>query len=371
MTFMLFLKLNKIDFWQDNYKRLFKMMGQFIPGGSLLMTTINDIAQKADVAKSTVSKVINNYEGVNEETRKHILKIMKENNFWPNATARSLSTNKSNIIGIFTASSLNDQFFREVLEGIEEIMGRAGYDLYYFLGGPWNISEKSNINYSFVEKSRDRNVDGVILLSYLIEDDQHFKAILESRIPTVFIDLDLEGNNTSYVMSDNTQGVKQAVKYLYDLGHRKIGYIDGLDNSRPAFFRFSGFKKIMKEKKLELQKNWIYRSEYTAQKGFQAMESILKLEKQPSAFLIQDNMAIGALQAVNKAGYNVPGDFSVIGFDDIELSAHYDLTTIRQNKFSMGEAASKQLLKIINGQKYQPLQIKTKLVARGSCREFD
>jgi len=335
------------------------------------MTTINDIARKANVAKSTVSKVINNYEGVNEETRNHILKIMKENNFWPNATARSLSTNKSNIIGLFTASSLNDQFFREVLEGIEEVMGRAGYDLYYFLGGPWNISQKSNINYSFVEKSRDRNVDGVILLSYLIENDQHFKAIQESSIPTVFIDLDIEGNNTSYVMSDNIKGVKQAVEYLYDLGHKKIGYIDGSDTSRPAYFRFSGFKKIMMEKKLELQENWICRSEFTAKEGFQAMENILKLDQKPTALLIQDNMAVGALHAVHRSGYKTPEDFSIIGFDDIELSAHYGLTTIRQKKYAMGEAASKLLLNIIKAQEYHPLHIETELIVRDSCREFD
>lgn len=331
------------------------------------MITITDIARLANVSKSTVSKVLNNYPGVKEETKKRVLEIMKQNNYWPNSVARSLSTNKSFTIGIFDPSKLNNFFFREVFEGIEEVLGGEGYDILYFTNKQW---EDSWVKFSFKEKCINRGVDGVLMMGFGKVDLSQFDGLLNSNIPTVFIDLDLVGSNTSYVTSNNIEGSQKAIKYLASLGHKKIAMIKGPNGFKLANERFVGYQKTLHELNLEYRQEWVFNGEYNIETGYNAVLKLLEMEKQPTAIFAEDIFSIGAIKALKDNNLDVPKDYSIIGFDDIELGQHYDLTTISQDKIGLGKAGSKLLLNIINKKSFYPVILPTKLIERGTCRKI-
>ncbi|MFW5981673.1 MAG: LacI family DNA-binding transcriptional regulator [Halanaerobiaceae bacterium] len=335
------------------------------------MVTINDIANIAKVSKSTVSRVINNYPDVNEKTRERIEKIMLENNFWPNTVARSLSTNKSYTIGMFVPTNLNNFFFREVIQGIEYTLGELGYDLLYF------THQKSlryyidtGIKFNFVEKSFDKNIDGVIMLGFNTSNIERFNHLIKSNIPTIFLDIKLEGKKSSYVISRNKEGAYKAIKYLYERGHKDIGIFLGPPTVQPSLDRRIGCEDAFKEFGLNFNPDWSFTVDFLHQEGYRAMKRMMAMEKQPTAIFAEDIIAIGVIRAVRDAGMNVPDDFSVIGFDNIELSFHYNLTTINQAQYEMGENAARILMKIINGEEYKPLELAVELVERGSCRDI-
>ncbi len=329
------------------------------------MVTIDDVARMASVSKSTVSKVINNYRGISQATRERVLKAMKECNYWPNATARSLTTSRSMMIGLFVASQLNDRFFREVLDGVEAALGENGYDILYLSS---KRADTTGRRLGYVEKARDRHVDGVIFLSYIKNDIEMFDEILGSDIPVVFVDVDLVGKRSSYVMSDNLRSGAMAAEYLIQLGHRSIALIDGTHYSKPAQDRLTGFHRTLAEYSVPYNPDWVFRGEFSEESGYKAMREILSMSNKPTAIVAQDLMAIGAIAAIREAGMSVPDDFSIIGFDDIELSRHYNLTTVRQKKDIMGRAAAELLLRIITGEVFSPVTIGTEFVERGSCR---
>ncbi|HEY8343742.1 MAG TPA: LacI family DNA-binding transcriptional regulator [Bacillota bacterium] len=331
------------------------------------MATINDIAKLAKVSKATVSKVINQHPGVKEETKKKVLRIMKQNNYWPNSVARSLSTHKSYTIGIFDPGRLNNFFFREVFEGIERVCGDKGYDILYFTDKKW---DGSWVNFGYTEISKNRSVDGVIMMGFGRVEMSKFDALLASDMPTVFIDLDLVGKNASYVTSDNFNGAKTAVRYLCQLGHKKIAMITGPNGFKVATERFSGFQSALDEFNISYNPDWVFYGQYELETGYEAMKKILKMREKPTAIFAEDILAIGAIRAIRDHGFSVPEDFSIIGFDDIELSKHYDLTTIRQDKYMLGVSAAELVLKIINKKNSAPVILQTDLVKRGTCRRI-
>lgn len=328
------------------------------------MTTINDIAKIANVSKSTVSKVLNNYPGVKDETKKNVLKVMKQNNYWPNSIARSLSTNKSYTVGIFDPTRLNNFFFREVFGGIESYLGNKGYDVVYFTNKRW---EKSWVDFSYKEKCENRNVDGALMMGFGKVEPTQFDNLLESEIPSVFIDLDVVGSKTSYVTSDNVKGAKTAIEYLYELGHRKVAMIKGPMGFKLANDRFVGYQTTLQKLGMEYNPDWVFSGEYGMKTGYNAMMKIIKMENQPTAIFAEDIFAVGAIRAIRDNGLSVPENYSVIGFDNIELGQHYQLTTISQDQLGLGESAAKLLLKIINKKNFSPILLPTRLIKRETC----
>lgn len=336
------------------------------------MLTIKDIAQKAGVSVATVSKVLNNYPDVSEKTKDKVRQVVKACNFRPNAVARSLTTNKSYSIGVFFTDHFNTglqhPFFREVIFGMEKTLGQNGYDLLYFADRKWGE------NFSYREKCKNRHVDGVILIG-VARDDANLGELLDSDLPVVFVDIDILGKNSSYVISDNTNGAAMAVRYLHSLGHTEIGMIMGLTSTKTTQDRLIGFQMALQELKLSYNSKWLVNGDYTEEGGYLGMNQLLQNKQLPTAVFCQgDNMAIGAMKAIEEAGYKVPDDFSVIGFDDIEVSRYVKpgLTTIRQDKLEMGRSAAELLLKMINEPygTYLPLILPVEVVERESCRRI-
>ncbi|MFW5985742.1 MAG: LacI family DNA-binding transcriptional regulator [Halanaerobiales bacterium] len=336
------------------------------------MSNIYDIARQAGVSIATVSKVINDRPDVSEETKKKIRKIMRDNNYIPNSVARSLTTNKSRSIGIIFdythEEGLHNMFFQEIVYGMERTLGKAGYDYVYFSDQKWHDSYE----YDYLGKCKNRLVDGAILLG--IHKDKNMVRLLESSIPVVLIDLDYSNESSSYVMCDHEQGAVQAVDYLYSLGHRKISII-GPQDLNPALYRLKGFKKEIEKKGLEYREQWVIEASFDEDSGYRAMEKILDLDKKPTAIFCQsDVIAIGAIKAIKEAGFAVPEDFSIIGFDNIEICKYItpSLTTISQNSYKLGQEAVNLLLKMVSLPEgsFSPVILPTELVERESCRSL-
>lgn len=338
------------------------------------MSNIYDIAKLAGVSIATVSKVINDRPDVSDKTKEKIRKIMLENNYIPNSVARSLSTNKSRSIGILFnyphEEGLHNMFFQEVIFGIERTLGKAGYDYVYFSDHKWHDSYE----YDYLGKCKNRLVDGAILLG--IHQDKNMDRLLNSELPVVLIDLDVVNESTSYVMCDHQAGAKQATDYLIKLGHHQIGMLMGLKELNPAFKRFKGFKMSLKENDLPIREEWILETSFDEMSGYQTMNKILSISEKPTAIFCQsDVIAIGAIKAIHDAGLSVPDDFSIIGFDDIEIGKYITptLTTISQNTYQLGEKAVELLLKMINNspqREISPLILPTRLIERKSCKEI-
>lgn len=336
------------------------------------MSNIYDIARLAGVSIATVSKVINDRPDVSVETKRKVQKIMRENNYIPNSVARSLTTNESRSIGIIFnyahEEGLHNMFFQEVVFGMERTLGKAGYDYVYFSDQKWHDS----FEYDYLGKCKNRLVDGAILLG--IHQDENMYRLLDSSIPVVLIDLDIANESTSYVMCDHQRGARQAVEYLYRLGHRRIGVI-GPQTLKPALARLEGYKKALQDYNLPFVERWAVEASFDEVSGYQAMKKILNEPERPTALFCQsDVLAIGAMRAIQEAGLSVPDDFSIIGFDNIEICKYItpSLTTISQNTYQLGEKAVELLLNMVRfpGKVYEPVILPTKLIERDSCKKI-
>ena len=337
------------------------------------MANINDIAREANVSISTVSKVINDYPDVSEATKKKVFKIMKKHNYIPNSVARSLSTNRSQLLGIFfnynQQPGIHNMFFQEIIYGLERVLGKRGYDYVYFSEQRWQEEFQSN----YLGKCRDRMVDGVVMLG--VEKNDSFFELIESELPVVLIDQPLKKKNTSYISSDQKSGAREAVKYLYEMGHRKIGMVTGPVDFPPVRDRISGFENAAAELNLTIKEKWMVEAiSFREQRGKEAAGQILKLEELPEAlFFHSDVMAIGALKKFREVGLKVPEDISIIGFDDIEMCNYISprLTTVSQNTYKIGEKAAELLLDIILNpeEEHEPVTLPTELIVRDSVKE--
>ncbi|MCR2823785.1 LacI family DNA-binding transcriptional regulator [Lederbergia panacisoli] len=335
------------------------------------MPTIYDIAEKAGFSITTVSKVLNNYPGVNEKTRKKILSTIEEIGYQPNSNARSLMTKKYWTIGVVFIEELNigikHPFFSAVIESFRKRAEEFGYDL---LLVSRNVENKRK---SYLDRFRQRGVDGVIVVSPL-NFNKEVQEILDYHIPSVFIDL--YSKNVSVVNSDNAFGSEMAVDYLYSLGHRKIAHIAGEEKTLAGQERRKGFIAAIEKYGLHLPETYIVSGGYFEfESGVLAMEQLLSLEDRPTAiFAASDMIALGAIKAIRNHGLKVPDDISIVGFDDIELAKHStpSLTTIKQDTDLIGMQAADLLLKQIDAKKKIPLGITVpvNLVERESASEL-
>ncbi|UOE93547.1 LacI family DNA-binding transcriptional regulator [Alkalihalobacillus sp. LMS39] len=334
------------------------------------MPTIYDIAQKTGFSIATVSKVLNNYTDVNEKTRKKILDTVNELGYLPNANARSLTTKKSWTIGVVFVEALNigmkHPLFSGVIESFRKRVEQSSYDLLFVSR---NIGNEKK---SYLEHFRYRGVDGVVIVSPL-HFDSEVQNLLESDIPTVFIDM--HSRDASVVFSDNRHGSELAVDYLHSLGHRKIAHIAGHEKTFAGEERLKGFLEACQKNHLDIPAEYIVNGGYFGFEGGEnAMSALLSLEDKPTAvFAAGDSMALGAMKVANDMGLKVPEDISIIGFDDIEIAKYTSpaLTTVKQNTDMLGNQAADLLLQQINEKSKLTvaMTIPVELVKRDSCGE--
>jgi LacI family transcriptional regulator len=335
--------------------------------------TIRQLARISGVSIGTVSRALNGYADVNPETRERIMRLARELDYTPAAAARSLVTQRSHLVGVFLETGeghpdpFSNPFFYEVLVGLKDAIGAAGYDLLLF------ASERPGNGYgehSFLKRARHHNVAGVVLMD-VDPDDAEVRRLTRSDLPCVGVDVELVGPATEYVISDNAAGIGMAMRHLHDLGHRRIATITGLLDTRPGADRLRAYRSEVQALGLAYRDEYVAYGDFYVDSGHRAMAKLIDLPEPPTAVVAaSDLMALGAIRAVDAAGRSVPGDFSVIGFDDIQLAGHIHppLTTLRQDKAGLGAEAGRALLALIGGEADTPavMTLPVELVVRGS-----
>lgn len=332
------------------------------------MATIKDIAKIAGVSVTTVSRALNGYSDVNENTRKKIKAVADELKYSPNSLARSLVMKNTKTIGLLV-SDLNregrkDNFTFEVLCGINDCAGDVGYDLVLFSTNPTKQKEKT-----YTQLCRERRVDGVILQG-IKTTDPYLQEVVESDIPCVLVDIPIESETVGYVTTDNFDGAKRAIQHLINCGHRNIAMVNGYSQAFVSQIRLHGYEEAMRNSQIDIHQNWIINGSF--QEKIAEKEAMKLLQNYPeitAIFCASDLMALGVLKGAQKLGIKVPEQLSVVGFDDIVLSSYStpQLTTIAQDKYQLGYEAAFLLIKILEGSaKSRKKLLNTRLVIRES-----
>ncbi len=330
-----------------------------------MATNIRDVAKAAGVSIATVSKVLNGYTTVNEKTKERVLQFVKDMQFHPNSAARSLVGRRSMTIGIFLTAGLAHPFFTQILSGMEQALKTKGYDLIYLAQLSWSK------DYSFVRHCQSRNVEGVVVFGFQHEN-MNFDELIQSGIPTVFIDLDVREGRAGYISSDNEAATERTVQYLSGLQHNKISFLSGNKDAYASRHRLQGYRTGLEQAKLPYRENYVVEGDFTRETGYLAMKMLLALPEPPTAVICCSDMsAVGALDAIREAGLAVPEDISVIGFDDIEIASNVRpaLTTVRQDMMTIGRRSIELLDELINDEALPPPEeiVPTELVIRDTC----
>ncbi|WP_313638504.1 LacI family DNA-binding transcriptional regulator [Paenibacillus sp.] len=332
---------------------------------------IKDIAKIAGVSVSTVSKIINNYSDISEDTKTRVQQIIKETGYTPSNSAKTLATKSSNLIGVIFAGMLNvdftHPFFVEVLNSFKKQMGLLGYDLIFFS----NEKFKSGDTNDYLARCQHFNVDGCLLLSGQ-ELETSISELDNSSIPCIGVDLKLSGDNSGYIMSDNFKMSSKVVEHFYLLGYRELGYIGSSSESDISNMRESGFRKALEDLGLPINENWFLNgSNFFEASGYETMRRMIANGNLPRAiFAASDQLAIGAMRALKESSISVPETVAIIGCDDIEACNYTTplLTTIRQNKDKIGRLAALMLYDLINNQSGTSLfSVEPELIIRESC----
>ncbi|MCL1045976.1 LacI family DNA-binding transcriptional regulator [Shewanella electrodiphila] len=330
-----------------------------------------DIAYRAGVSQSTVSRALRNSPLVNLETRQRIQAIAKELNYKVDKNASNLRTQNSHTLALLICEdptndeSLINPFFLSMLGSITRATAQQGYDLlvsFQQLSSDWHADyEDSN------------KADGIILLGYgdYVDYEHKLQKLLEQN--THFIIWGAEHNNKEVLSigCDNHQGGVIATEHIISLGLNKIAFLGDASEHSPEFRdRYLGHAEVLKKVGIKLNKKCQFDAISTERSGFDAAMKLLDSGHEfDSIFAASDLIAIGAIRALKKRGVRVPEDIAVVGYDDIPVAsfANPSLTTVKQNTKLAGEILVESLLKLIRGKEVGPQLIPTNMVVRHSC----
>lgn len=304
------------------------------------MPTIREVASRAGVSPTTVSHVINNTRFVSADARQRVLDAMAELNYRPNVLARSLRRGETRTLGLILPDSANP-FFAEIARAIEDAAFSTGYSV--ILGNSENELTKEQV---YVDVLVNKQVDGLIFVA-TGDHSPSLEQLVGDGLPVVVVDRRLSDLEVDTVLTDNLQGGLTATRHLIGLGHRQIACITGPSNLTPSAERVIGYRRALEEQQLPVDENLIRKGDFNPHSGYCAASELLNCRPRLSAiFVCNDMMAIGALRALSEAGLRVPQDCSLVGYDDIELASYITppLTTVRQDKAALAEAAVQLLL---------------------------
>ncbi len=308
---------------------------------------IYDIAQKAGVSTATVSRVINGSKAVSDETRRKVSAIMAEEGFSPNVFARGLMVNSMKTIGVMTID-VRDLYYARSIHTIESEARKLGYNVVLCNTGV-DITEKKR----YLKLLLQKRVDGIILIGSVFSEktDNDYISEAASKIPIVMINGYLEGHNIYSVLCNDSGAVKKAVDHLARLGHRNISFIYDVE-TYSAMEKLNGYKSAMLENGLQYSRASIFHAECGINGGYAAAKQLMLDNPECTAIIAsEDILAVGALKAYTDAGYNVPENMSIIGYNNSVLAqcTNPELTSIENKVENIGFTAAHLLIKAING----------------------
>lgn len=308
--------------------------------------TIKDVAKLAGVSISTVSRVINDSKPVTDEVKQRVLDVIKETGYVPNPLARSLVTKKSKLIGVIVPE-VSDSFVNEILNGIEAVSKMYDYDI--LLVNTYSDKEQE---LESIKLLKTKQVEGIVMLSWILDED-HVNAMKESRIPAVYISKTARNYDIYTVSTSNEDATYDMTEYLIKNGHEDIAFImTSKEETILERERRTGYERALKDNNIKIDEKLIKYGLTDYEGGYNSMKELIEDKIIPSAvFVTGDEAAVGAINAIFDAGYSVPEDISVAGFNDTKLAKIYrpKLTTVFQPLFDMGAVSIRALIKIING----------------------
>ncbi|MBE6072625.1 MAG: LacI family transcriptional regulator [Clostridium butyricum] len=344
----------------------------------------SEIAKLAGVSRSTVSRVINNYSNVPEETREKVLKVIKEYDYVPHASARMLAGSKNRVIGLFIVDIIHKEgsmknritkspYFLEFTSSVIEMASEMGYTVLVHI-----IHNEEGYD-KIKECYYNKTISGGIFIGQS-DGDESIKTIIDRGYKVVLVDQSIRQDDIIYnkcmiVNADNFNGAYTATKYLIDKHHTQIAHITGGTAKFSSNDRIRGYKKALEDAGIPVNKNLIINSEFVENGGYNAVKKLLSRGvKFTAIFASNDKIAFGAIKAIKEEGLKVPDDISVIGFDDIEPSKYFNppLTSIKMELVEMAGIATKSVIESIeNDVKFSAnYVVPVTLQERKSCKEI-
>jgi LacI family repressor for deo operon, udp, cdd, tsx, nupC, and nupG len=327
---------------------------------------IKDIAAKAGVSIATVSHAFRNPGRVSDATRIKVLAAAKEIGYTPNNLGVSLRTARSgNIVAIIP--DVADSYNSGIIKAIEKVAHRRGYSV--LLGDTQGSEERER---EFAAMTRSRQADGIILMSHRLPFDIGKNNLSIEDLPPLVNGSEFTGYDAIPTVSvDDVQAAVDASEHLIEFGHRHIAAITGDMNSTSSKDRLTGFQRAMSKAGLAYNESLVIHGDYTVQSGESATERLLLQRTRPTAiFCFSDEIALGCIYALRQHGFHVPGDISVIGFDDIPFAKYFapPLTTVAQPVDDIGATCATVLIDLIDGRPPENLRqfLPHKLVVRES-----
>ncbi|MCS3511184.1 LacI family DNA-binding transcriptional regulator [Pseudomonas grimontii] len=307
------------------------------------MATIKDVAALAGISYTTVSHVVNKTRPVSEPVRIKVEAAIKQLDYVPSAVARSLKAKTTATIGLLVPNSLNP-YFAELARGIEDCCERNGYCVILC-----NSDDNAEKQRSYLRVLLEKRVDGLIVTSVGGDDSGLAAGLSAVRTPMVIVDRALDGIDVDLVRIDHEEGAYLATRHLLELGHRDIACIGGPAHTRVAQMRLAGYHRALHEAGVRVIANRIRESDFTSTGGYAAAVQLLAQNPPSAIFASNDMIGFGVLRAAAERNIRVPGELSVIGFDDIQMSRYVypALTTVGQSILQLGETAAELLLRRI------------------------
>ncbi len=329
--------------------------------------TLEEIAKLAGVSRSTVSRVINDHPNVRPEVRERVWQVIREVGYQPHAAARSLATNRTQVLGLIIPQAVTtlftDPFFPHLIQGMAEACNAHRYHLMLSL-----FTGRTDQESLYRRVLRSGTLDGVVVASTTL-DDPLIPRLLQEKLPFVSVGRHREAA-VSYVDVDNVAGARQAVEHLLRQGHRRIATVTGPLAMMAGRDRLEGYRQALEARGVPVDDALIAEGDFTEEGGRMAMQRLLP-HRPTAVFVASDTMAVGAMKAIKEAGLRIPEDVAVVGFDDLPVASIVEpaLTTVRQPIERLGATAVEVLIGLIEQQAEAPQHVilPTQLVIRASC----
>jgi len=338
--------------------------------------TIKDIARHAGVSRTTVSRVINNSGYVKDETRKKIEKAISDVNYSPSAIARSLTTKRTNTVGV-VVPEISNPFFAEVIEGVNEIADEYGFSILLCVTD--NQVEKE---IKALKLLKEQRIEGIIITPCFGDeniDKDHILTMESLGIPIILMDGHIKYGNYSGAFINHVKGAFDGTEKLIQEGHQRIAIITGDMRSSPAKERLIGYKKAHEFYNIPIKEELIFYGDFSHEKAYELTQELLKLEDDlmPTAIFVGGNMMVlGCIIALHEHGLSIPNDMSVIVFDKVNTLniIGMNISYIDGPTIELGRIGMKMLMETLNGDNKKEIKTTTlvpELVLKGSEKKIE
>ena len=330
------------------------------------MITMQDVAKKAGVSKSTVSRVLAGTNYVKESTRQRVFNAIAESGYRPNLLARSLATQVSQSIGLVVTNTIfNGPYFSELLYQTAKMTESYGRQLILVDGKHSADSELESIQFLL-----DRRCDAVIIYPHFLGEKELMAVIRQHDIPFIVINRELPQSRQHCVFATHQRDARRAVAYLIEQGHRDIAFMTGAEGSPTSAARERGFRQAMAAGNVPVNETLMAAGRWSLESGYESCRELLRRKAGFSALVCaNDDMAIGAAKALREHGLEIPGDVSLMSFDDIPVASYFNppLTTVHVPVAQMIISALEQVVNVLDGNAALPLNpFSGELVVRDS-----